>query len=54
MEGKEEFLNKNCGLTISELWELMDDIAIRNITFDDSGVHLENVLEMIDRYKKGE
>lgn len=53
MESKEELLDKNCGLTIGELWELMDDISIRNISFDDSGVHLENVLEMIDRYKRG-
>lgn len=52
MEDSKDITEKDCGLTIGELWELMDDISIRNISFDDSGVHLENVLEMIERYKR--
>lgn len=42
--------NEPVKLTFGQLQEMLDDIVLKNIAFDDSGVHASEVKELLKRY----
>lgn len=51
-EAEDMMMNEPCGLTFGQLYNLLNDMAMKNISFDGSGLHISDVEEIIERYKE--